>query len=187
MIYKFVCKRCSPRNNEYFTVGKIYDVVDGMVFDDTGFRFRIWSSAGDESLKSLNLWFNGGGVEFELLKEDGKEMKKFTKKDIETGMFGITSRNEKFVIVNDLIVYEKGVYDVVTLLSDDMKFKSGKTIDKLFTGVNSFNMLHNVTYNPISYLEYGFKCVYDRSRDTVKEMTIAEIEKELGYSIKVVK
>lgn len=31
------------------------------------------------------------------------------------------------------------------------------------------------------------KLVYDRERDEVKEMTIAEIEKELGYSIKVVK
>ena len=63
----------------------------------------------------------------------------FTPSNFKTGMFGITTNNEWFVVVNDIIVYENGDYDNISSLHENLQFPTGKKIKKVFINCNSFN------------------------------------------------
>ena len=94
---------------------------------------------------------------------------RMTKKDLENGMFGVTSEGCFFVVVDGILVYQDGQYDELWMLHDDLSFGEAK-IMKLFD-CNCFNAAKN-----------NEGCIYDREKDTVHEMTISEIEKALGIS-----
>ena len=88
-----------------------------------------------------------------------------TKADLKTGMFGVMSNGKRFVIVNDLIVYQDGGFDCVKELDKDLRFLCYR-IDKLFD-VKSFDQARA-----------GIHLLYDRLAETI--MTITEIEEKLG-------
>lgn len=90
---------------------------------------------------------------FECLVEDNKM---FTKEDIKTGMFGVMDNGNKFVIVNDRIVYQHGPFDELYSLNDNFEMCYNK-IDKLYTGIKSFTMLEST----LKTGEYG-KVVWER-------------------------
>lgn len=101
----------------------------------------------------------------------------FTKKDLRTGMFGVMNNGIRFVIVDDLIVYQAGGCNQVSFLKNDLSFGRGTYISKLTTVARSFNMLKdNISF------------IYDRDRDTVTEMTWEQIKEKLGVqNLKIVK
>ena len=84
-----------------------------------------------------------------------EEKKMFTKDDLKTGMFGVTNRGEKFVVVNDHLVYEDGQWDFAKL-----EF-SNYHVEKVFDGIISFNELKSALED-----KKNRKLVYDYNRDT---------------------
>ena len=115
---------------------------------------------------------------FEGLVEDKKV---FSKKDLKTGMFGVMSDGQgNFVIIGDNIVYQKGGFDRVGDLNDNLEMSDWKIL-KVCKDCSSFKQLEFAVDHNTN------KVIYDRERDTAKELTIAEIEKALGYSVKIIK
>lgn len=107
----------------------------------------------------------------------------FTKKDLKTGMFGVATQGCKFVIVNNLLVYEDGNYDVISNMTDDLKFGPGYCIEKLYDDCYSFKDLDNCLDGNLGVFA---KLVYDRNEE--HEMTISEIEAKLGIkNLKIIK
>ena len=105
----------------------------------------------------------------------------FTKKDLRNGDFVVRSRTEIGVVIREInrIVYQDGQYSTLDDLDDDLTFASGAKVLKIYRpNLDGFGGCFNM-------YEKG-ELVYDRGRDTIKEMTVEEIEKELGYKIKVV-
>lgn len=92
-----------------------------------------------------------------------------------SGLFGITARGDKFVIIrsNDkyLLVYQNGGYDDLKEMwergEEDLDY-----IIKLFDNCLSFNRLD---------MGYGL-LVYD----SPKYMTLEEIEEALGHRVKII-
>lgn len=96
-----------------------------------------------------------------------------TKADLKTGMFGVMSNGKRFVIVNDLIVYQDGDFDCTETLKDDLSF-SHYCINELVYA-QSFKQAQTKTKNTF--------LLYDRLAEKAKKetvMTIAEIEEKLG-------
>ena len=110
-------------------------------------------------------------------------MKTMRKKNLRTGMFGVITTGEKFVVVNDLLVYEGGGFDWISSMDDDLSF-SCYSIDKLYQ-CDSFRQLDSAINNPI--LKSKYECLFDRER-CVTEMSISEIEERLGIkNLKIIK
>ena len=42
------------RKERYFTVGKVYDVVDGNITNDNGYTYKDW----DDVIEFLSKWYN---------------------------------------------------------------------------------------------------------------------------------
>lgn len=96
-----------------------------------------------------------------------------TKKDLTTGMFGVMSNGQSFVIVNDLIVYQEGGFDFTENLKDDLSFNHYCINELVYA--QSFRQAQMKSENTI--------LLYDRLAEMAKKetvMTIAEIEKKLG-------
>lgn len=62
-----------------------------------------------------------------LLGKSEPEKPKFTKADLMTGMFGVTNRNEWFVVIGDRLVFQDGRYYRFDALTDDMTFLISET------------------------------------------------------------
>jgi hypothetical protein len=91
-----------------------------------------------------------------------EEKKMFTKSDLKTGMFGVLSNGDKFVVVNDHLVYQDDGYDhIATMFEND---GAHDYIDKVWDGIPSFRMLDRVISGTANY----GTLVYDRERDTKK-------------------
>lgn len=96
-----------------------------------------------------------------------------TKADLKTGMFGVMSNGTRFVIVNDLIVYQDGDFDFIGTLKDDLSFDHYCINELVYA--QSFKQAQRKTKNTI--------LLYDRLAEMAKKetvMTIAEIEEKLG-------
>lgn len=96
-----------------------------------------------------------------------------TKADLRTGMFGVMSNGKRFVIVNDLIVYQDGGFDFTETLKDDLSFDYYCINELVYA--QSFKQAQRKSENTI--------LLYDRLAEMAKKetvMTIAEIEEKLG-------
>lgn len=93
-----------------------------------------------------------------------------TKKDLKTGMFGVDNDGNYFIVVNNLIVYQNGGFDLLDYVEDDLTLSFRRRIMKLFN-CGSFKQAKN-----------DLDIIYDREKEIVNEMTISEIEKALGIS-----
>ena len=152
---KVRCIRYNQNDERRFTIGKVYEVKNDTIQSDSGFTYRNYSPY-TSVIDWLRRWY-----EFELVEEKQEEKKVFTKKDIKTGMFGVMNDDKRFVIVDDLIVYEKGSFDRVSGMDEDLDLIFYR-IDKLYSNCKSFNMLGEVLKGEC----YAVECVYDRERDT---------------------
>ena len=93
-----------------------------------------------------------------------------TKKDLKTGMFGLMSNGNMFVIVGDLIVYQNGGYDEIECMKENLSFSFYRVT--YLTTARSFAQLE------MKIKEEKDNMLYGKSNETV--MTIAEIEQKLG-------
>lgn len=66
---KCVGYNCSEK---LFTIGKIYDVKNGQIVNDGGYKYNAWSNYGD-TFENLYSWFKFA-YEFELVKETHPEI-----------------------------------------------------------------------------------------------------------------
>lgn len=72
MFFKVKCvKNEREENKKSFTVGKIYEVIDGKIKDNTGFIFKSWSING-ESFDELKKWFEDTKVYFKLVRDENE-------------------------------------------------------------------------------------------------------------------
>ena len=103
-----------------------------------------------------------------------------TKKDVRTGMFGVMDNGFRFVIADDLIVYQNGEFDYFSDVTVDLQLRF-KKISQLYD-CQSFNQLDDgINGNS------KFPCIWDRDKRDI-EMTISEIEKRLGIkNLKIIK
>lgn len=154
---KVRCIRYNQNNARQFTIGKVYDMKNDTIQSDSGFTYRNYSPYASV-IDWLRRWY-----EFELVEEKQEEKKVFTKKDIKTGMFGVMTDGNNFVIVNDLIVYERGGFDRVNDMDDNLDFHYFR-VNKLYSNCKSFEMLDDILEGELEL--YSADCVYDRERDT---------------------
>lgn len=139
MDFKVKCVRYIHDGGQYFTVGKVYDVVNGVLTSDRGFKYESWSDPYWEgrgnNFESLQKWFDGHW-EFELV----EEKKVFTNKDLKTGMFGYFEgeSDDWFVVVGDRLVYQKGLSDSVSCIKPNLVTGAGRRLMELYHA-NCFN------------------------------------------------
>lgn len=105
-----------------------------------------------------------------------EEKKVFTANDLKTGMFGVLSTGDKFVVVNDHLVYQDDGYDHIRTMFDNDD--SYAYIDKVWEGIWSFRMLDRVLSGKATY----GTLVYDYERDTKKYYNGKVVCVEKGYS-----
>ena len=86
----------------------------------------------------------------------------------ETGVFGVMSDGDKFVVVKDYLVYLDGSYDYLNKMSDDGKYSTYE-IDKLIAHCKSFSGLDYPNEEDV---------IFNRSKRVT--MTLAEVRKRLN-------
>lgn len=108
----------------------------------------------------------------------------FTKADLKDGMVVETreSYNNRYLVLGDRLV-QGGNFIYLDSCTDDLKETNNNSkfnIDKIY---KPFNLCRIENIFKDSYLEL----IWERpEEETHKEMTVEEIEKELGYKIKIV-
>ena len=161
-----------------FTVGKIYDVKNGTIYTDQGDCYYSWACSPyrDDGFEALQDWWRQW-YKFELV----EGTKVFSKKDLETGVFGLMSDGVgNFVVVDNKLIYQNGGCAWIRDLNSDLEL-AGCKILVLYKNCVSFDCLD-------SYLDsHPEHVVYDRDgRDSTRKMTLSEIEEALGYKVKIV-
>lgn len=99
---------------------------------------------------------------------------------LKNGVFGKMDNGDRFVVVDDVIVYQDGGWDMVSNIKSDLSYNFYK-INYLIKG-HYFNYIDAVLKDP-----KGTDIIYDRSgrygvTKTTVEMTIEEIEEKLGIT-----
>lgn len=85
----------------------------------------------------------------------------FTKNDLKTGMFGVMDNGDKFVVVNDTLVYQNDGWDNVASLDENLSMFFSKVMT-VYTNCRSFRHL-NGTIKGTAH--HPATLVYDRERD----------------------
>lgn len=111
--------------------------------------------------------------------------KKFTKYDLKE-RYIVTFRNGKEAVYTKCIVIQQPdvYYYRLSLI------KRGKSLG-IFIKIENYNDDLTNKYDKdldiISILKPKYETIWTREEETVKEMTVEEISKELGYEVKIVK
>ena len=170
MDFKVKCVRYIKGGEKYFTVGKVYDVVNGVLTSDNGYEYNTWSDSYWEgrgnNFESLQKWFKGR-LEFELV----EEKKVFTKSDLKNGDV-IVRRNGwvEIVIVdlNVLVTNNEGWNDLSDVREDLTDIDSEDDFDYDIVKVYRPREKHQCVFNKLGYTKG--ELVYDRERDTKKPL-----------------
>lgn len=112
----------------------------------------------------------------DFLKEENNYM--FTKKDLKDSMVVETRDGKYYLVCGDLFIRDIGFLDINTYNNDLTTKLYEKDIIAIYDKIYSLNSLNDI------------ECLNKKllwKREEVKKMTLAEIEKELGYPIKIVK
>lgn len=123
------------------------------------------------------------------------------KSDIKVGMHVITNNGEEYVILKDIYATsqtEKAYTVMVDIngdgwmnfdeYTDDLRFDEnldGYDIKAVFVPKFYCGTLDSVNYGYADYNSYRFEKLWERP--IAKKMTKADIEKELGYEIEIIK
>ena len=69
MKYFVRCIKATKRNpnDKNFTVGKVYEVTEKGIVDDTGFKYISYTYGEENNIYALNKWFCSCGYKFELV------------------------------------------------------------------------------------------------------------------------
>ena len=105
---------------------------------------------------------------------------------LKTGMFVCTDEDKFFIVNKDKLVFQSGGYDFISSFPFDSKTQTFKHITNLYSGILSFNVLAALKNGKVTLSEIPGQCVDVLAElKPPKIMTQAEIEKELGYKIKI--
>ena len=167
MDFKVKCVRVK-KYPEYFTEGKVYDVVNGSIVADNGCNFNAWSDSrcGEthtNDFEGLKRWFEMW-YDFELV----EDKKVFTKSDLKNGDV-IVRRNGNVGVVmvdlgvliaddgwNDLDDINEDLTDCDTIVYDD----EGYDIVKVYRPRSKYQcQFYSDAYT-------DGELIYDRERDT---------------------
>ena len=183
MARRWRCVKRIQDNWDNFIVGKVYEVnVNGHLVTENGVELTTVGSEVDKSwLKSHYIF------------EEVKDM--FTKADLQQFDVVRTSSGRYYMFLSGG-PYADGTF--VRVMSDECGFMRPNAYNDELTFHNPYFSIDEVLrpifrsaapltkeilYNPVLY-----KQVFDRKAiPPAKELTVAEIEKLLGYSVKIVK
>lgn len=146
-----------------------YGSSDDLIYDRNKSFELFYKTAYEMSIESIKEQLNIKNLKIVDKDSDKTNLKSLLK----NGVFGILSDGSKFVVVNDFMVYEDGMFDDIDNLNDDLSFEFDK-IMKLKVGCKCFNSVNKPDI-------VGDTIIY--SRDTFPvEMTVEEIKKKLGIT-----
>lgn len=113
---------------------------------------------------------------------DYMKRKNFTKADFESGMVVECRNGERYLVLRDKLLNNKHWNSISDDYTPELKmYENGvhqNDIMKIYDTIGVTN-LHNI------FDDENLIIIWERQE--IKEMTVAEIEKELGYNIKIVK
>ena len=129
------------------------------------------------------------------VKENGKywrtcelelvQPKQFTKDDLKERYIVKFRNGEEAVYVKVINIYNGEPHGYTLSI-----IKNGESLGK-FKNIEEYNNdltnNYNKDYDIISIYKPKYETIWTREEEEIKEMTVAEIEKELGYTIKVIK
>lgn len=120
-------------------------------------------------------------------KEENEMNKEFTKGDLKTGMIVETREGVKYVVLRNACTFGDLIVNGKDLYWNELSNYNDELIEH-----NDYNELDIVkVYKPKhpyaihTFEEDKLELIWER--EEYKEMTVAEIEKELGYKVKIVK
>lgn len=161
MDFKVRCTKYIMDAVQRFTEGKVYEVKNGELTCDDGYKYTFWAHKeyGNADFEALRKWFEEYYT-FELV----EDKKVFTKNDLKTGMFGVMSNDwGYFVVVNDCLIFQNDGFERISLLTNDM-CASYAHIERVYDGCTSFRNLESNECGTST----NATLVYDRKRDTKK-------------------
>lgn len=120
-------------------------------------------------------------------KEENEMNKEFTKSDLKTGMIVETREGIKYVVLLNACMFGDLIVNGNDLCWNGLSNYNDELIEH--HGYNELDIVKvykpKHPYTIHTFEEDALELIWER--EEYKEMTIAEIEKELGYSIKIVK
>ena len=158
---------------ENFKLGKIYEVKDGTIVADDGFKFQSWSDSGKNSTyEEFSKWWNDDRncSHFELVTEP----KQFTKADLRTGMRVETRDGDRYTVylgTEDGDIIQGKWWSFLNHYENDLTGNRDSSLD--IVKVYSKHMNNNLSDpNKVGELLY--------QRAEPKKVTKAEAEKYLS-------
>lgn len=171
MDFKVKCVRIKECP-EYFTVGKVYDVVNGVIVSDNDIVFDTWSNplvcnGYSNTFESLRSWFKRW-YDFELV----EDKKMFTKSDIKNGDVIVRRNGEVEIAIVDLGVFiSPDGWNNYDNILEDLTAEDGWLDDNQWDIVKVIRPKHKreCQFRCPEYKDWG-EVVYDRERDTKKPL-----------------
>ncbi|MGL4453114.1 MAG: hypothetical protein ACRCTZ_18285 [Sarcina sp.] len=173
--------RCIGSVDSKFTIGKVYDVKDGTITSNTGYKFSSWSYSVEENeeienaFKLMNEWFKL--ADFELVECDDKTYEKYPK--LENGNV-VMFKDEMLAIlldgkfVTNEIIEGLSFNEYVSIISDyDDELKS-----RNFENHNIVKVLKTKTIDGLTVL------VRKTEHENIKWDWIREEKKKSRFEIK---
>lgn len=147
--------------------------ASGEIAEITG----TWIAYEDTCYMGYHLKINGLESEYtwtdDEFDSDGT-VTKFMPKDLKSGMFGETNDADKFVVVNDILVFKSGSYQPIADFDDNLCSGSYKIV-RVKTGCKSFMQYVDSKDGTIVY-----------NRQPPKKLTHKEVESLLGFDFEMV-
>lgn len=166
MDFKVKCVRYIKDSGKYFTVGKVYDVVNGVLTSDRGFKYDSWSNPYWEgrgnNFESLQKWFDGHW-EFELV----GEKKVFTKSDLKNGDIVVRRNGSVEVVILDLdVLITKEGWNNLSDINEDLTDTDSWDIGDEWNIIKVYRPTSNWHCQLTGDSHTHGTLVYDRERDT---------------------
>ena len=186
--------RCTKSEVNFFTKGKVYnEYADGTFQDNTRTR---WGSCPHKQ-GNIAMLADMNWVTFEEVKEEVKEeIEMFDKNTLVIGDVIELTNGEKFILMPQTEHF-KGSYDKTDLVFVNVKEHAWQQFSEIDAGdiMKVHRRLYSGDFPRNGEVKYGegegageySGVIYDATKTNVKELTVEEIEKLLGYKIKVVK
>jgi hypothetical protein len=143
-----------------FTIGKVYDVINGEITSDRNYTYSCWSNHGSTGdFKTLKKWFEDYYI-FELVEDTTV----FSKKDLKNGDFVLRENGTEEVFIEHLGAFcGKDGFMPLSKVNDDLTHTG---LDK------GWNIVKVRRPTQICHCQFDVpsfgELVYDRERDTEK-------------------
>ena len=162
--------RCINRINFVtLTKGKIYEVINSSIINNS---YKIYNDIGDSCHYPQEI--------FEVVNEEEYKMKYFNTDELKSGMVVELRCGLRYLVVHETLINGNGFMRIKSYINCNSTFKSDDSFDIM--KVFDTQKPHLTT---IDKLDRAENLIWERIEQ--KEMTVEEIEKALGYSVKIVK